>query len=478
MNYVLFFPDELRAKNLACYGHSTAQTPAFDRLAREGTLFEECHVQNPVCSPSRCSLFTGTYVHTLGHRTLWNLLKSHEHNMLETFKMAGYQVHVYGKNDLFSPEAMEKCTDVFENRRGNSSPWPKNTAEFGEDGYYDFIYHPLEGTEADTGDWANVQAGIDLITSWKPGDKPYVLFLPLTLPHCPYTVPEPYYSMYSEADIEPPLPPVEDKTEYMNLIREYRQLKDPYKLKKVQAIYMGMVSYTDMLLGRVMDALEAAGQRDQTVLIAASDHGDYAGDYGLVEKWPNGMEDVLTHVPLLIRMPGGVAGHRVAEPVELFDIMATCLEHAGLEAAHTHFARSLMPQVMGNPGDPYRAVFTEGGYDPHEPHCSEGTLRPSTQFLLKPEFIYYPKCIQQHDYPESVCRSIAMRTLRYKLIRRSMAPNEFYDLQQDPGELHNRYTDPDLQSVIHEMESRLMDWYLTTSDIVPMEENDRGMRAQ
>lgn len=105
MNYVLFFPDELRAKTLSCYGHPTIQTPSFDRLSLEGVTFESCYVQNPVCSPSRCCLFTGAYVHTLGHRTLWNLLKPHEHNMLETFKQAGYQVRVYGKNDLFSAEA-------------------------------------------------------------------------------------------------------------------------------------------------------------------------------------------------------------------------------------------------------------------------------------------------------------------------------------------------------------------------------------
>ena len=93
MNYVLFFPDELRAKTLSCYGHPTIRTPSFDRLSLEGVTFESCYVQNPVCSPSRCCLFTGTYVHTLGHRTLWNLLKPYEHNMLETFGRGGRKQH-------------------------------------------------------------------------------------------------------------------------------------------------------------------------------------------------------------------------------------------------------------------------------------------------------------------------------------------------------------------------------------------------
>ena len=68
-NYILFFPDEMRATSVSCYGNPTVRMPAFDRLASEGTLFEHCIVQNPVCSPSRCSLMTGWYVHTAGHRS-------------------------------------------------------------------------------------------------------------------------------------------------------------------------------------------------------------------------------------------------------------------------------------------------------------------------------------------------------------------------------------------------------------------------
>ena len=77
-------------------------------------------------------------------------------------------------------------------------------------------------------------------------------------------------------------------------------------------------------------------------------------------------------MPLIIRGPGVEAGHAPPNPVELFDIMPTTLEHAGIEATHTHFAQSLQPQLAGDQGDADRAVFTEGGYDLHEPHCFEG----------------------------------------------------------------------------------------------------------
>ena len=66
----------------------------------------------------------------------------------------------------------------------------------------------------------------------------------------------------------------------------------------------------------LLDAVQELGYETSTTIAAWADHGDYAGDYGLVEKWPSGLEDVLTRVPLLIRTPGGAMGHVVREPVQ------------------------------------------------------------------------------------------------------------------------------------------------------------------
>ena len=103
MNFVLFMPDEMRAESLGCYGHTLTRTPHLGRLAAEGTVFEQCHVQHTVCSPSRCSIFTGWYPHVAGHRTLWHLLRPHEPNLLKGLKAAGYDVRWYGRNDLLAP---------------------------------------------------------------------------------------------------------------------------------------------------------------------------------------------------------------------------------------------------------------------------------------------------------------------------------------------------------------------------------------
>lgn len=472
MNYVLFFPDELRAESLHCYGNEKIETPNYDRLAAQGVQFDQCHVQNTVCSPSRCAMFTGQYVHVNGHRTLWNLLKPYEPNLLRYFKEAGYEVRVYGKNDVFAQETIPLSTHEFYSPAGLEKEQPQPVKPKGEPGHFDFLYEPIKGEWTDHHDYQSLKAGMDFIRSRKEGDPPFVLFLPLSFPHCPYTAHEPFYSMFDPETLT--LRPRGDgKPAFHQTIRDYRELSQT-DFKKIQAVYLGMIRFNDALLGELMDCLDESGIADNTVLIASSDHGDYAGDYDLVEKWPSGCEDVLTRVPLLIRAPGCKAGHLVKEPVELIDIMATMMDYAGLEAHHTHFARSLKPQCEGAAGDPDRAVFCEGGYNPNEPHCNEGMDRPGIRPRKSPDAIYYPKNIQQWDHPETVGRATMIRTMTHKLVKRSFGDHELYDLEKDPLELHNCYNDPAYREIRQQLESRMLAWYIDTSDAVPFEEDPRG----
>ena len=144
-----------------------------------------------------------------------------------------------------------------------------------------------------------------------------------------------------------------------------------------------------------------------------------------------------------------------------------------METGHTHFAQSLVPQLLGNSGDPNRAVFAEGGYDPHEPHCFEG--RPNANIFTNANNIYYPKGLQQRERPESVCRATMIRTLDAKLVRRPLGVSELYDLRSDPMELHNVYDEPAYLERRKKMEMDLLDWAIHTSDIVPLHEDPRGL---
>lgn len=475
MNFIFFFPDEMRAESVSCYGHPLVKMPSYDRLAEEGVRFEQCHVQHPVCSPSRCSLMTGWYPHVSGHRTLWHLLRPHQPSLFRYLKDAGYHIEWHGKNDLYAPDYFPLAVDRFDAKGGGHAgpnPYKENDAP-----YYSFHYEPFPGKLEDTSDMRNVQSGIDFLRSHSKGDKPFMLYLPLSMPHPSYAAPQPYHDMYNPADL-PPLRPAElaDKPDFHQLIREYRNLdKLPDGLlEKIQSIYLGMNSYMDWVLGQLLETLDETGLADETTLFVSSDHGDWAGDYGLVEKWPSALDDTITRVPLLARMPGNKAGHVVNGQVELFDIMATTMELAGVEVEHTHFAESLVPQLHGEVDNLNRAVFAEGGYDTHQPHCFEGR-QADYDIPRNPANIYYPKGLQQQEHPESVCRATMIRTLDYKLIRRSAGVHELYDLKNDPRELKNVYNDSTYATIRTELESRLLDWYVHTSDVTPRDENPRGL---
>lgn len=477
MNFVFFYPDEMRAESVSSYGHPLVQMPNYDRLAAEGVRFDQCHVQHTVCTPSRCSLMTGLYPHNAGHRTLWHLLRPHEPSLFRYLKQAGYHIEWYGKNDLYSPDYFPGVVDRFADPGGGHAG--PNVFQPGEPGYYSFLYEPFAGGLDETVDARRVQAGLDFLKRRGKDEEPFVLYLPLSMPHPPYACPQPFHDMYDPADI-PPLRPADlpGKPDYYDLIRQYRDLENvPDEVfAKIQAIYLGSNSYVDWMLGRVLDTLDETGLADDTCVIVTSDHGDWAGDYGLVEKWPSALDDTLTRVPLIIRAPGGAAGHVVDEPVEFFDIMATMLALADVEAQHTHFAQSLVPQLHGAPGDPDRAVFAEGGYDPHEPHAFEG--RGNAAIFRDPTQIYYPKGLQQQEHPESVCRATMMRTLDYKLVRRPLGVSELYDLRNDPQELHTVYDDSAYADVRTAMEAGMLDWIIRTADTVPVDEDPRGLPPQ
>jgi choline-sulfatase len=264
------------------------------------------------------------------------------------------------------------------------------------------------------------------------------------------------------------------KPGFYQQIRQTRRLDelDNAIYREINATYLGMITFMDYLLGQIIATLDETGLADNTTVIFTSDHGDWAGDWGLVEKWPSGLDDTLTRVPLIIRTPGGAQEHTVHEQVELFDIMPTCMELAGLQSKHTHFAHTLVPQLHGIDGDPDRAVFAEGGYDPHEPHCFEGRSS-GDQHGRTAEHIYYPKGHLQQSDPASVCRSVMVRTGDYKLVKRTADICELYNLAEDPQELRNLYGDPAYDQLQHQLESRLLDWYMKTADQVPWDEDKR-----
>jgi arylsulfatase A-like enzyme len=467
-NLILCMADELRAESIACYGHSLVQTPNMDRLASEGTRFSQCHVQNTLCGPSRCSFLTGWPVHVRGHRSLFYGLQPDEPNLFRYLKDAGYDVYWFGKNDLLAQESFASSVTHAEAAKGPTM-FTRNLYTVDDPRYYAFLYEKGEDPRC-TSDYAGVQSASEIMQ--RKSEKPFCIFLPLLYPHPPYSAPGEFHNMYCPSALTP-LRPVN----VPRLPRFHQALRKEMRLdqltdqdfRQVQAVYLGMVSYADWILGELLDAIGKNKRTTDTAIFYFSDHGDYAGDYGLVEKWPNAMHDPLTRIPLIARIPGGQKGHVVNEIVELFDVMATCLDLAGIEARHTHFAQSLVPQLNGKPGDANRAAFCEGGYNTNEPQCFE----PLDQFE-SPADAYYPKIALQDQRPDTVTRSSMIRTQYQKLIYRPDDQSEFYDLAQDPLELHNVYGQASHRKSQRELFAQLMNWYVRTADVAPKKLDPRG----
>jgi choline-sulfatase len=188
-----------------------------------------------------------------------------------------------------------------------------------------------------------------------------------------------------------------------------------------------------------------------------------------VEKWPSAIDECLDHVPLVIRAPGYKQGHVSEGMVELYDVMATSLELAGIEAQHTHFARSLVPQLRGEPGDATRAAFCEGGYNIYERQLFEPPMIPD-----QAEEIYYPKRTLQNEHPETITRATGIRTQEFRMVHRPDGVSELYDLKRDPQELHNLYGDRSYASQQEALRARMLDWYVRTADVAPRKTDPRG----
>ena len=466
-NLVLFFLDELRADALACYGNPVTKTPNFDALARSGTRFAECHVQNPVCAQSRCSLLTGWPTSVRGHRSLYYLLQPTEPNLFRDLKEGAYDVFWFGKND-----ALAQATFPGSVTRWGDIDHRAEYAALGKVGAGDRLasaamLFPGGGDRRETGDYRLLQMAFEVLER-READRPFCLFLPLISPHPPYRAPQGFDGMYDPAKLPPLVPPgLPKKPSYFAGLRDVYGLAkvSDAELRRVRATYYAQVSFADWLLGEFLAALERTGRARDTAIFVASDHGDYAGDYGLIEKWPSGLESCLTHVPLIARMPGGAPGHEVGEMVELFDVMATMLELAGVKASHTHFARSLVPQLRGAPGDPKRAAFSEGGYNIYEPQAFEPFI-PG---------LYGPKTRLEQERPATVQRAVSVKTPSHSLVLRTHDLSELYDRRSDPMETRNLFDSSAHADVREALKERLLTWYEETTGVPDTRRDPRDL---
>lgn len=467
-NLLVVMPDQLRADAVGCFGSPVAHTPNIDALAARGVRFPHAYSQHSVCSPSRASLLTGWYPHVGGHRTLTHLVKPWEPNLFALLREAGYHVAWAGeRGDMFAPGVADASTD----RRGltvvpdevlHPSPFPP------EHPWFNAHYHGRRPPGQGGGNVLDLdEATVRTATEWLADGlpEPWVLFVALLFPHPPFVAEEPWFSLHDRSSVPEPAPWVEaGKPRYMAAIREAYGTADfgPERWAEIAATYHGMVSRVDDQLGRLLAAVDAAGHGETTMTWFFTDHGEYLGDHGLVEKWPSGQHDCLLRNPLVVAGPGVTEGGVAASMVELVDVLPTVLEIAGHEARHTHFGRSLVP-TLADPAAPHRELaFAEGGFLRSERHLLETSGPP-----------YQIKADLQRAHHVNAGKVASVRDQRHSYVHRLYEGPELYDLVDDPGETVNLAGSPEHAAIEARLRDAVLTWLLETSDVVPWDPDPR-----
>ena len=492
-NIVILVPDEMRGDTV---NNPDVRIPNIESIGDDGVIFTRNFSVNPVCAPSRCSTFTGQYPHDGAHRSLFQLLQPHDENLFKMLKKKGYEVIWVGRNDLFTQGAAEESVSrrinpvnervrqIYRAAREKSldalqaiAPYIKlNPYPIDHPWRKSFYYGERTKQQADHDyDQGVMEKGLDYLNEYSGSkrDKPFCLYLAFAYPHPPYTIEEPYFSMYDRKKI-PSLFQTEsggvfnfeDKPQFMKLMRERYGLENLNEedFKEIRAVYYGMISRIDMQIGRILDKLKEIGIYDNTVIVFFSDHGDYAGSYGLTEKWHTGMHDCLVHVPFIVKIPGIKPAQKICDQLtQTIDIFPTLLEVARIETPYTHFGKSLLPVMRGEIETHRDVVFAEGGHNLREPQCFEDPIKSPEDPRMG---IYYDKIDISREKPETVCRTTMIRTRDWKLVIRSTPGEreELYHLKEDPHELVNLIDKPEYVEKIRELKEKMLYWYLETSD--------------
>lgn len=440
-NILWICTDQQRYDTIGALGNSHVHTPNLDRLVREGVAFTHAYCQSPICTPSRGSFLTGMYPSTIHACMNGN---DHWDNaaplVTKTLADAGYDGGMAGKLHLSAAsgrvEQRPAGGDGYRVYQWSHDPrdfWPEGNA------YKDWLRakgHDLaelrQAPEAIPPElhqttWCT-NVALDFVEEHAPGreraDQPWFFSLNCFDPHPPFDPPRSYLArfdpqampgpLFRESDLE-----AQDALTAKGIDFQSRARRpEEFDAKQVQAAYYAMIELIDDNVGRLLDTLERTGQRENTLIIFTSDHGESLGDHGLLLKGCRFYEG-LVRVPLIFSWPGRLRQGIVSDAlVELTDIVPTLLELTDQVMPDEMQGRSLLPILTGQA-------------DPNQ-HRS---------FVRCEYFRALPPVGRPGDGPRRLMggtHATMLRDRRYKLVvYHGCGVGELFDLQEDPGEFNN-----------------------------------------
>lgn len=336
-----------------------------------------------------------------------------------------------------------------------------------EDIWSRLFYKGVRGSEqAVDYDEAAVRSAVKWLEC--PPKGPWVLYLPLIFPHCPFQVEDPYFSMYERSKMPIPVKPAM-KTGYEP--RYFEANRRRYQTERatdeiwaeIAATYYGMITRLDDQFGRVMKALSKLDPDGSgTVTMFYTDHGEYLGDHGVIEKWPSGVSEVLCREPLIIGGAGLPEGKTCDQICEMVDLLPTVFQLCGIGEHFPHNGVSLLPMMLEGKDHPKKYAYTEGGF-----------LTSEEPLLEQAPYPYDIKSVLQHEDTTLVGKATSMRCKNWTYVYRLYEPAELYDRRNDSGELHNLAADPRYAGIVSQMQAEMFRWMMQTTDALPFQKDPR-----
>ena len=444
-NILVLMTDQQRADAMSCAGNPILRTPAMDAIAASGVRFTDACASTPVCVASRMSFITGQRA----SRTHWvdnSALPGPPPELptlMNLLLRAGYWTHGVGKmhfrgrsyglcNLLTMEEGVAHRVDDdylrYLRDAGVQARFPK--------GMRDLLYFQPQTSgvpvQHSASNWV-ADRSVEFLREharYRP-DQPFFLWSSWIAPHPPFAPSEPYDDLYDPAAM--PLPQYADRPvrDLPSALWPHRARldgahRDPDRMRRIRALYYGLIGQVDDGIARIMAALRELRREENTVVLFTADHGEMLGDHGLSQK--NCPYEPSVRVPLLLRWPGRThAGATCDDPVGLTDVLPTFVDELGLD----------YPADQGPlPGE--SLLGKTGG----------GLASGRDDYVI--------------DYGQGRRRWIAVRTRRHKyaLFACDGGREELYDLHADPRERTNlAAAQPELAAAFRE---RALEWERTS----------------
>lgn len=486
-NVIVILSDQQRADTLRCYGNDWMQTPGLNSLASRSFVFDNAYVTQPVCTPARASLLTGLYPHTAGPIVNKMALPTNVPTIAELVSdeyLCGYFGKWHLGDDVIPQHGFAVWVSAEDGHRVEYS-----RREFlyrFSDYHQHLVQHGFEpdhevagarifsaGRRAELPEEHQMalflgNQAADFIK--RNRDRPFLMYVSTFEPHPPYTGPlnalydaaklpvgpaflkypegaslynrsrSAYYMQFMKDGVEP------GPDEYIHDAAAGHNLRTELDWRRLRAQYLANITLVDSMAARIMAALEEAGIADDTIVVFSSEHGEMAGDHGLLEK--RSFYEEASRVPLLMRVPwlndkeahvGGSAGH--------IDLVPTLLELMGEEVPRHLQGKSLGPVLRRTESLEDNPVFIQwnGVGSVPDRHLGNTTINLMNAMPW---------------------RSIVHR--RWKLNLCAADQGELFDLNADPHEMHNLFNDPARRDLVRELGARIRLWQQETGDVAPL----------